>query len=38
MGSGASLHFNYLWDMKLLDKIDQWRQLIGGTALKGALT
>lgn len=26
--SGASLHFNYLWDMKLLDRIDAWRQLV----------
>ncbi len=36
--SGASLHFNYLWDMKLLDKIDAWRQLSGATELNGALT
>jgi HD superfamily phosphohydrolase YqeK len=34
--AGVGLHFNYLWELKLLDKIDGWRQLIGVTGLSQA--
>jgi HD-like signal output (HDOD) protein len=37
MSAGGSLHFNYLWELNLLGKIDDWRRLTGSTSLKGTL-
>jgi putative nucleotidyltransferase with HDIG domain len=37
LSHGVSLHFNYLWEANVLDKIDDWRQLVGTSSPKGLL-
>jgi hypothetical protein len=37
-GSANTLHFNYLWELKLLDRLAEWREVTSASlALKGAL-
>jgi putative nucleotidyltransferase with HDIG domain len=35
--AGDGLHFNYLWEMKLLDKIEGWRTLVSAAEPMGAM-